>query len=54
MLIGQEVLMIGKALLEDASFWKTILLHGSARNRIVCPCPLLKLNTLLHEAVVPN
>lgn len=54
MLIGQEVLMIGKARLVDASFWETILFHGSARNRNVCPCPPLKPNTLLQEAVVPN
>ena len=49
MLTGLGVLMTGKVLLEDASSWETILFLGLARSKIVCPCPLLKLNTLLLD-----
>src|SRR3954464_11072407 len=37
---GQEVLMTEKVLQEDVSSWVIILFHGSARNKIVCLCPL--------------
>ena len=54
MLIGQEVLMIEKVHQEDASVWEIISYYGSARSKIVCLCPLLRLSILLQEAVVLN
>ena len=39
---------------EDVSFWETTSYLGSARSKIVCLYPLLRLSILMQEAVVLN
>ena len=54
MLIGQEMLMKGRAPQVDVSSWVPQLFLGIARNKTVFPCPQQRHNTLLQEATVPN
>lgn len=54
MYIGQIVLMIEKALLDDVSSWEIILYLGSARIKTMCHCLLLRLNILQKEAIALN
>ena len=54
MLIRQGVLMIERVHRDVASFWEVISYLGSARSKIVCLYPLLRLSTLLQEEFILN
>jgi hypothetical protein len=54
MQIGLAMRMTKKVLREDAFMWGIILWLGCVGNNLLYPSPLLRLNTLLLEAVALN